>query len=586
MGWLRPATPGFLVTLAATILLALVTFSAPFLKSIYFLKASLNQENIGGNIVFGTFGYCFELGNGTTCSKPSVGYQLGNDLPIQIPSVIVKWITYALFLHAVALILAAISAAFGLLAHVREFTMTCCSTCVSGFAAAVAMLAFIFDIAFFFLAKARINAIPGGSASIGIGLWLTLAAWICLFFAGCFYGFGRCCISRRPRDEDKRRNKPSVEDGYAERVRMDAIKAEADRKARQAKGEVGLPAFQEYEHQPLTKGDPEEYADDGHQVLPYNGQAGIGAGTAAYARQGASPPANSQSGYAQAPAGTRAVDDYYNSRPNQGNNSYPPQPHRQASGHTVTSSGYTPSVYSTTPAPPIPTIPPPVSTAAVGAAAGAGYLSAGGQYGHDQYPSAASGAAYGHTAGGTTYHSAATHQQYPSAYSAYADPYGQANPVVNTETYNSTGYMGGMTSPHAQSPSSAYPANPQSPPPQNASYYTPQRQNTYPERSYTLGGDGYGSNVIPNHTQGEYDPYSAYYPQQTSTPPMPAPTPPSINTDVQRSGGVASSPRGPRPPSGTMTLPTGIPEQPQYEDSPPMYDAATSQPPGAWGTKH
>ena len=83
MGIIRPATPGFLVTLGGTICLALVTFSAPFLKSIFFLKASLSQENIDGSIVFGTFGYCLQLAsNGTTCSKARIGYDLGQSLCI------------------------------------------------------------------------------------------------------------------------------------------------------------------------------------------------------------------------------------------------------------------------------------------------------------------------------------------------------------------------------------------------------------------------------------------------------------------------------------------------------------------------
>lgn len=77
MGLLRPATPGFLVTLTATVLLAIVSFSVPYFKSIFFLKASLKSQGISGSITFGTLGYCIELSNGTTCSKPSVGYELG-----------------------------------------------------------------------------------------------------------------------------------------------------------------------------------------------------------------------------------------------------------------------------------------------------------------------------------------------------------------------------------------------------------------------------------------------------------------------------------------------------------------------------
>ncbi len=412
MGLLRPATPGFLVTLVATILLAVVSFNVPINKSIYFLKATITESGQTGIITLGTLGYCLDLNGNQTCSKPAVGYKIGmleslyirlrslqlhalldinalldNTTKIQIPEVLVKWITYALVLHIVALVLAGISAVFGLLAHVREMSMAYCSTCVSGFSAAVAMVAFIFDIVLFFLTRTRVND-SGGHAEIGIAVWLTLAAWILLFFAGCFYGLGRCCIRRRPRGFD-REARPTVDGGYAEQVRLEAVKAEADRKARQAAGknEVGLPAFQEYERQPLTsKSDEhEQYVEEAGNVVPYHSTtpsngAGLGAGTAAYARQG-----NQQTGYAggyaQAAPGTRSVDAYYN-------NGAPSAPVRQGSTHTQ-------SAYSEPYA-------PSIAPAAVAGAAAGGYLAANtyGQYGHQQQLSAASG--YGHGPRGTS----------------------------------------------------------------------------------------------------------------------------------------------------------------------------------------
>jgi hypothetical protein len=332
-------------------------------------------------------------GAGILCHLlPDINALVGNDLPIKIPQVVVKWITYALVLHIVGLILAAISAFFGLLAHVREFSMTCFSTCISGFGAAVTLFAFIFDLAFFFTAKSRINDVKGGSATMGTAVWMTLAAWILLFTAGCFFGLGRCCISRRPRGPSQRQ--ASVDQGYAEQMRLDAVKAEADRKARQQKAEIGLPAFHEYDQsEPLTKPDPsEEYIEDGDQVLPYNrsqqnppaGGAGVGAGMAAYSRTGASPPGGRYTGggYTQAPPGSRAVDEYYNAQPSQPN-SYPPQPRRQTSAHTQGSSAY--SAASAHPAsPPIPVISPPLNTANVQ------YTAPIAAYGHNQYTSAAS----------------------------------------------------------------------------------------------------------------------------------------------------------------------------------------------------
>ncbi|KAH8099282.1 pali-domain-containing protein [Cristinia sonorae] len=562
MSCIRPATPGFLVTLIATALLAVVTFSVPYFKSVYFLKASLSQEGIDGAITFGTLGYCLTLNNGTACSKPAIGYQLdinalvGNKLPVKIPDVLVKWVTYALFLHAVALILAAVSAIFGLLAHVREISMACCSTCVSGFSAAVCLIAFIFDLVLFFIAKARINAIPGASASIGIGIWLTLAAWILLFFAGCFYGFGRCCISRRP----KRDTEATRDDPYTERLRLDAVKAEADRKARQKQGETGLPAFQEYEQtQPLTKQDHDEYVDDGDQIVPLHSVAG-----GAYGRQGVTPARQPSSGhppsvpyvpggYAQAAPGNRTVDDYYNVQ----QNSYPPRPSRQASGHTQDSSYRASS-------PPVPPIPAPARSPTD---SNAQYLAAGAAYGHGQYPSQN----YGHTAGGTTYHSATSHQQYPSSYSNQYDPYA-SNQTFNPDAYNATGYM--------TAPTNSFPDH-------NAYYaqstYPTTAPQAQPERSYTLGGDGYGSNTIPDLT-GQTGHYAAApYPTYGSPSPVSAHqthSPAPISTNVASPSPHAQSPTSPRGPR----QPTSAAEQP-YPDSPPMYDMATSQPAGQWGAK-
>lgn len=81
MSCIRPATPGFLVTLVATALLAVVSFCVPYFKSVFFLKADFTVGDDSGTITFGTLGYCLELASGTTCSSPSIGYQLGRKLP-------------------------------------------------------------------------------------------------------------------------------------------------------------------------------------------------------------------------------------------------------------------------------------------------------------------------------------------------------------------------------------------------------------------------------------------------------------------------------------------------------------------------
>ncbi|KAJ6520403.1 SUR7/PalI family-domain-containing protein [Mycena sanguinolenta] len=581
MGCIRPATPGFILTTLATGLLAVVSFCVPYFKSVFFLKADISQSGIPATITFGTLGYCVELSGVTTCSKPTVGYELdinslvGNNLPVDIPNVVVKWLTYVLVLHIVALALAAASAVFGLLAHIREMAMTCCSTCISGFAAAVALLAFIFDLALFFVAKARINAV--GSASIGNAIWLTLAAWILLFFSGCFYTLGRCCISKRQKRGDWDRRQEPPPPGTSDQMRLDAVKAEADRKARQKASEGGLPAF--HERQPLTT----SAYDDGTNVYTDGNPTTPG-------------------GYVQAPVGSRAVDQYYNNTDAGGYNNasaaYPPAPQPQ-----YAQSNYAPSTYSynapqqsnayptqqyhSTP-PPQPTpqqyrpspppervMSPPHQFAAVGAMHTGNsvqqpnpyldaaptpnpYLGASGHTPRDasnQYlnvsgyaPRDASNAylgVSGHMPQGTSYHSAATH--HPGEYSQY-DPYDQAGGQTTSAYYT----------PQSQYPQSSYNAS------QPQSQYSSQPQSPYSPQPHAAE---YGYDVT---TSPPLEVGGGYFPQTDQK----APT---------SSASASTVPTSPTSPKGPRSHRQSLHPMNHDEESPPGYEAGSEHVPGAWG---
>lgn len=131
----------------------------------------------------------------------------------------------------------------------------------------------IFDIVLFLLARTRIRSI-GGTSSLGPAVWLTLAGWLCLLFSGCFFGCGRRCISARgPRDPDggARGKRLPFDDRYAEEARIEAIRSEEERKARQAAEGTGfggntshLPGFQPYsaESQPLTSRGANQWLDE------------------------------------------------------------------------------------------------------------------------------------------------------------------------------------------------------------------------------------------------------------------------------------------------------------------------------------
>lgn len=73
-----------------------------------------------------------------------------------------------MILHPIAAALAGLSTLMGLVAHLRGFGATCFTTCIASLAATVALLAFVFDIVVFLIAKNRIeSAASGESASLG-----------------------------------------------------------------------------------------------------------------------------------------------------------------------------------------------------------------------------------------------------------------------------------------------------------------------------------------------------------------------------------------------------------------------------------
>ncbi|KAJ9094204.1 hypothetical protein QFC20_006937, partial [Naganishia adeliensis] len=81
---MKETIPAIVVSVIPLVLLALVSFNTPLLKSLYFLKANY----AGFSATFGTLGYCTTGGNavtnGTTvdangCVGPTVGYTFDPD---------------------------------------------------------------------------------------------------------------------------------------------------------------------------------------------------------------------------------------------------------------------------------------------------------------------------------------------------------------------------------------------------------------------------------------------------------------------------------------------------------------------------
>jgi hypothetical protein len=241
-------------------------------------------------------------------------------------------------------------------------------------------------------------------------LWLTLAAWIMLFFSGVFFAIGRCCFSSRPRVPKGSKGGWGGNGGNAglgaggiphgEAMRLEAIKAEADRKARQ--NEVGLPAFPtNAEAVPLTKKPDAQYyveddsEDEARPYVPLGGGGGGMAGAAGphrrnsgsttystnYAGRGRQQSGHQQQpgqyagGYMQGTPGTRSIDAYNTIAPSFPAGPSGQPPHRQASAH----SGYGYNVQ--------PASPPPMPVAQNSAAYLAPGAAIGEVYGHGDHQS-------------------------------------------------------------------------------------------------------------------------------------------------------------------------------------------------------
>lgn len=229
-----------------------------------------------------------------------------------IPTSVSKYLTYALVLHIIALALAAIALIMALLGMIPGFNMMCFPTCMASFAGSVALIAFIFDLAIFYISKAAIDKVNGASASIGAAVWMTLAAWFCCAFAGCAFGMANCCCGGCGTDRDnhreKRRNRRNKKDREADAdsfddyrrdqdMRMHAIRDEERRKYQQ-----DLPSFQPYEREPLNPTPEDKYLYDDTPV-PYQGTGVQGVGMGYGRRNGAPNP------YAQA-AGAGVAGGY------------------------------------------------------------------------------------------------------------------------------------------------------------------------------------------------------------------------------------------------------------------------------------
>ena len=222
--------------------------------------------------------------------------ELFNISVFNIPTAFTKYLTYALILHIVALAAAVLATVFGLLSHISTLSVWCFPTCFASICSSVSLIALVFDLVIFYIAKARIDDVQGASASIGISVWLVLAAWLCAGLGGCAFGIGRCCVNRRG---ERSSGDPTKNNYYAGQGQTDDMRLQALRDEQLRKKEQGLPNFQELERTPLTTDqDEDKYLYEERPNVRRDGSLvqGVGVG---YGRRhgGGSAAGGSQVGY-------------------------------------------------------------------------------------------------------------------------------------------------------------------------------------------------------------------------------------------------------------------------------------------------
>jgi hypothetical protein len=79
---------GVICIAIATILLGLVTFGVPYLKSFYLLRIDISQSVLGLDnpyVTLGVLGYCTDLqkGLGLQCSPANIGYSISGRVSSQ-----------------------------------------------------------------------------------------------------------------------------------------------------------------------------------------------------------------------------------------------------------------------------------------------------------------------------------------------------------------------------------------------------------------------------------------------------------------------------------------------------------------------
>lgn len=196
-------------------------------------------------------------------------------------------------------------------------------------------------------------------------------------------------------------------------------------------------------------------------------------------------------------------------------------------------------------------------------------------------------------------HSAASSQQTASHDPYSADPFASNNPPIPVPSHSPPIQQQQQSNPYTDpypSGGNQYLSNPHGAYPQNDSYSNPYTQGVGqgPQRAYTLGGSGYGDNVVPDSQSSPGYALNPYVDSYGNQPPVRTLSPTQMYTGApQRPPGAGGA--GPLPtkqptlvnvtPDNGGYRPSPAQGNGQYDDNPPTYDEHEHRPAGVWSTK-
>jgi len=182
------ALPGLFFVFAATVMLVIVSVSAPTWNAVYFLRAGTGAREVH----YGVFGF--------TGSKVNVGYNFQNQLPgdHRLAEKAILHITDALILHPIAAGLSGLALLFGICGASYHRAGTVFMAIAAALAMLASLVAWILDMVLWSIARHEFRN-ENISANYGNAVWITLGATVALFAGFCTSACGVFGSYRRRR---------------------------------------------------------------------------------------------------------------------------------------------------------------------------------------------------------------------------------------------------------------------------------------------------------------------------------------------------------------------------------------------------